>query len=134
MNEYERYKEKSIYSMSNAEQLLLLYDEAVKRLTKAELVLEDQNYENFEDCLLRTSRIVRYLIDILDMRQPVSQDLKSIYNYIIYDISRIKAGRERKKDEIGRIRHILSELRSAFEAASLKTADTHIVQNPGVLG
>ena len=83
---------------------------------------------------MRTSRIVRYLIDILDMQQPISRDLRRIYQYLIYDISRIKAGREREKDEIGRVRRILSELKDAFDQASLKVQDTHVVQNRGILG
>lgn len=134
MNGYQKYKEKSIYSMSSGELLLLLYDEAGKRLTKAEIALSEQEYKMFEDSLVRTSRIIRYLIDILDMRQPISGDLKRIYSYLIYDISRIKAGRERMKDEIPRIRKILSELRDAFEEASRKANDTHIVEHRGVLG
>lgn len=134
MNGYQKYKEKSIYSMSGPELLLLLYDEAISRLSKAEYALEDKEYDIFEDCMHRTSRIVRYLTDILDMGQPISRDLRRIYIYLIYDISRIKAGRERQKNEIGRIKHILSELRSAFEEASRKVSDTHIVQSRGVLG
>lgn len=134
MNGYQKYKEKSIYSMSGPELLLLLYDEAISRLSKADFALEDKEYDIFEDCLSRTSRIVRYLIDILDMGQPISRDLRRIYNYLIYDISRIKAGRERQRAEIGRIKHILSELRSAFEEASRKVTDTHIVPSRGVLG
>lgn len=120
--------------MSGAELLLMLYDEAVSRLTKAEYALEDKEYELFEDSLQRTSRIVRYLIDILDMEQPVSRDLRRIYDYLIFDISRIKAGREREKEEIGRLRHILSELREAFDEAGRKAMDTHMVQNKGILG
>ena len=50
MNGYSKYKEKSIYSMSGTEMLLLLYDEAVSRLKKAEIALEDKNYPVFEDC------------------------------------------------------------------------------------
>lgn len=134
MNGYQKYKEKSIYSMSGAELLLMLYDEAVSRLTKAEYALEDKEYELFEDSLQRTSKIVRYLIDILDMEQPISRDLRRIYDYLIFDISRIKAGREREKEEIGRLRHILSELREAFDEAGRKTMDTHMVQNRGILG
>lgn len=134
MNGYQKYKEKSIYSMSGPELLLMLYDEAISRLSKSELALESKEYEIFEDCLRRTSGITRYLIDILDMSQPISKDLRRIYTYLIYDISRIKSGRERQKDEISRIRHILSELRTAFEEASRKVTDTHIVQNRGVLG
>ena len=67
MNGYNQYKEKSIYSMSGAEQLLLLFDEAIKRLIRAENSLKENNYDDFEDCLLRVSRIVRYLTDILDL-------------------------------------------------------------------
>ncbi|MFR1832446.1 MAG: flagellar export chaperone FliS [Lachnospiraceae bacterium] len=134
MNGYQKYKEKSIYSMSGPELLLLLYDEAISRLTRAELSLEDKNYKDFEDCLKRVTRIVRYLIDILDMQYPISRDLRRIYNYLILDLSKVNAGRERQKDEIGRIRNILSELRDAFDQASRKVGDNHIVSERHTFG
>jgi len=77
---------------------------------------------------------VRYLMDILDMNQPISMDLRRIYNYLVYDLSRVNAGRERRQDEIGRIRHILSELREAFDGASRKVNDTHMVIQREVRG
>lgn len=134
MNGYNRYKEKTIYSMSGAEQLLLLYDETISRLTRAEYSLQDKNYEDFDDCIARVNRIVRYLLDILDMEQPISRDLRRIYNYLIYDLSMVKAGRERRQAEIGRIRHILSELREAFDEASRKVNDMHIVKESEIRG
>ena len=127
MNGYSQYKEKSIYSMSGPELLLLLFDESIKRLPRAELSLDEKNYDDFEDCLQRTSKIVRYLTDILDMSYPISHDLRRIYVYLVYDISIVSAGRERRRDEIGRIRHILSELREAFDGASRQVNDMHIV-------
>ena len=134
MNEYNRYKEKSIYSMSGPEQLLLLFDEMIKRLTRAQLSLKEKDYTDFEDCLARTSKIVRYLIEILDMEQPISWDLKRIYDFLIYDISSVKAGRERRMEEIGRIRHIISELREGFEGASKKVNDMHMVKSAEIRG
>lgn len=134
MNGYNHYKEKSIYSMSGAEQLLLLFDEAIKRLTRAEQSLKNKNYKNFEDCMTRVSRIVRYLMDILDMEQPISWDLRRIYEYLIFDLSRVMAGRQRRQDEIGRIRHILSELREGFDGASRKVNDMHIAKRAEVRG
>lgn len=134
MNGYSQYKEKSIYSMSGPEQLLLLFDETIKRLTRAEQSLKDKNYDDFEDCLKRVTRIVRYLIDILDMQYPISWDLRRIYDYLIYDLGLVRAGRERRFDEIGRIRHILSELREGFEGASRKVNDTHMVRENAVRG
>lgn len=134
MNGYQKYKENSIYSMSGPELLLLLYEEAIKRLSKAEYALEDKEYAIFEDCLDRTSRIVRYLIDILDMQQPLSRDLRRIYDYLIFDLSKIKAGREREKTEIDRIRRIIKELRDAFEQASCQAGGQRMIQNTGILG
>ena len=134
MHGYRQYKEKSIYSMSGPELLLLLFDETIKRLTRAEQSLKDGNYDDFEDCLRRVTRIVRYLIDILDMQYPISWDLRRIYDYLIYDLGLVRAGRERRFDEIGRIRHILSELREAFEGASKKVNDTHMVRENAVRG
>ena len=129
MNGYNRYKEKSIYSMSSSEQLLLLFDESISRLTRAEYSLEDKNYSDFEDCITRASKIIRYL-----MNQPISRDLRRIYNYLIYDLSIVKAGRERRRDEISRIRHILSELREAFSEASKQVNDMHVVKEAEIRG
>ena len=135
MSGYQKYKEQTIFSMSNIELLLLLYDEAISRLSKAELAVDDDDWNTFEDCLKRVAKIVRYLSDILDMsQQPLANDLWRIYNYLIYDISRVEAGWKRQKAEIGRIRHILSELRDAFNGASQKTNDSHITARKGVLG
>ena len=134
MSGYNRYKENSIYSMSGPELLFLIYDEAIKRLTRAEISLDDKNYADFEDCLTRTSKIVRYLKEILDMSQPISYDLRRIYEYLIYDLSRVKAGRERRRDEIGRIRHILSELKEAFEGANKQVNDMHMVKDTEIRG
>lgn len=120
--------------MSGPELLLLLFDEAIRRLKRAENSLKEKNYRDFDDCITRVSRIVRYLIDILDMSQPISWDLKRIYDYLIYDLSRVKAGRERRLDEIGRIRHILSELREGFDGASRKVNDMHIAKVVEVRG
>lgn len=134
MNGYNRYKEKSVYSMSGAEQLLLLYDEAISRLTWAKYSLDDKNYADFDDCITRTTKIVRYLIEILDMEQPISWDLRRIYNYLVFDLSMIRAGRERKRDEIERIRHILSELREAFDEASKQVNDMHVIKEAEIRG
>ena len=85
---FKQYKESTIYSMSNLELLLLLYDEAVKRLKMAQIALEDKKYETFEECLEKAGRIVRYLIQILDMQYPISKDLKRIRHladlYVFY--------------------------------------------------
>lgn len=117
MNKNNRYSEEEIRSMSSQEQLILLYNEAIRRLTEAEGALDGGNYEAYDNDLQRVSQIVRYLRDILDMNYTVSSDLSRIYEYLIYDISVVRAGRKSRREEIGRIRHILTELREGFEGA-----------------
>lgn len=117
MNAYQKYKEKSILSMSGPELVLLLFEEADKRLARAGYALEDKDYENFDKALNRTVMIVQYLIQILDLEQPISRELREIYHYVLYDIGRLQAGRERRKDEIPRIRQILAGLKEAFDQA-----------------
>ena len=46
---FKQYKESTIYSMSNLELLLLLYDEAVKRLKMSQIALEDKKYETLKN-------------------------------------------------------------------------------------
>lgn len=104
--------------MSGPELLDLLFAEADRRLAKARFCLEERRHEEFDRLMERAGEIVRYLNRILDMKYPISRDLRRIYTYLIYDISRIRAAREREQDEIGRIRHILSELREAFGEAA----------------
>ena len=134
MNIYQKYKEQSVFSMSGAELLNLLYLEADRRLGWAELALEEKNYLKFEKSISRVADIIKYLNSVLDMSYSISRDLRRIYNYLLYDISRIKSGRERQKAEIGRIRHILSELREGFEEAANRSGGNTVNQNRGILG
>lgn len=46
-NGYEQYKMQSVNTMTSGEMLLLLYDELLKRLTRAQVALEDENYDLF---------------------------------------------------------------------------------------
>lgn len=136
MNQYQKYKESTVYSMSPGELLIVLFDEAIGRLKKAEIALEDEEYVIFEDCLDRAIRIIRHLTDILDINQPLSWDLRRIYRYLLFDIGRIKAGRKRQQAEIGRVVHILQELRDAFDTASKEVGNVsvHIPTGSGVRG
>jgi flagellar capping protein FliD len=50
---FQAYKAQSVSTMTQGEQLLLLYDELVKRLTRAELALDKEDYTVFEESVDR---------------------------------------------------------------------------------
>lgn len=113
---YEQYKEQSINSMTKGEQLILLFDEIVKSLVKAEIAIKDENYELLEVSMQKASDIVRYLIDILDRSIPISQELYRMYDFFLYEFSRIKAGRNRAV--IVEVKTMVMEMRDAFREAN----------------
>ncbi len=115
MRGYQQYKEQSITTMTQGELLLLLFDELMKRTTRAELALERQDYGLFEASVDRCADIVRYLDDTLDRQYPISSNLHSLYDYFCFEFSRIKAGRN--GEELRRVKPMLADLRDSFQQA-----------------
>ena len=112
---YQQYKQQSINSMTQGELLLMLYDELVKRLMRAELALNKEDYDLFEADVTRSLEIVRYLDDTLDRQYPVGRDLARLYDFFSYELNRVKAGRNRT--ELERVKAMVMELRDTFREA-----------------
>ncbi len=115
---YQQYKQQSVNTMTRGEMLRLLYDELLKRLTRAELALDKKDYELFDKSVTRSTEIVTYLKDSLNFNYPISNELNRMYDFFIYELSRIEAGR--KKEVIAELRPLVVELRDAFSEADRK--------------
>ncbi len=120
MRGYQRYQEQTINTMTQGELLLLLYDELVKRLVRCDLALEKGDYAELDASADRAMDILNYLDDTLDRQYPISRDLHRLYDFFLYELNRVKIGRNRK--ELSRIRPMIGELRDAFRAADKNTA------------
>ena len=120
IQQYQQYKEQSLNTMTQGELLLLLLDELVKRLLRGDLALEEQNYELFEASMERCIDIVRYLDDTLDRQYPVSLQLHRLYDFFCYDLNRIMIGRN--KEEMDRLRPMITDLRDTFREAEAKVS------------
>lgn len=121
MRGYQQYKEQSINTMTQGELLLLVYDELVKRITRAELALNKQDYELFEASVDRCVDIIHYLDDTLDRKYDISAQLHRLYDFFCYDLSRVKAGR--KAEELGKLKSMFSDLRESFRTAEKASAE-----------
>ncbi|MCI5690826.1 MAG: flagellar protein FliS [Clostridiales bacterium] len=120
MRGYQRYREDAVHTMTPGELLLLLYDELVKRLTIAELELKKQNYPAFEAAVDRSLAIVHYFEDTLDRQYPISRDLARLYEYLCYELGRVKIGRN--ETELARVKGMAGELRDSFRQAEKNVA------------
>lgn len=116
---YQSYKEQSVNTMTKGEMLILLYDEIVKRLARAEIALKNQDFTVFEQSVNRSTDIVRYLIETLNFDYSVSGDLKRMYDYFLYELARLQAGRN--PSIIVELQGLVKELRGAFSTAAQQT-------------
>lgn len=114
-NGYQQYKEQSVMTMTSGEMLLLLYDELIKRLTRAELALEKQDYPLFNASISRSREIVLYLKSTLNSEYGISRELRQMYDFFLYELSRVEAGRN--PQIIEEMKPLVKELRDAFEEA-----------------
>lgn len=116
MNPYQNYKQQSISTMTQGEMLILLFDELIKRLTRAEFALEAKEFELFDASVQRSKEIVKYLKDTLDLDYPISGELIRMYNFYEYTLGRIGIGRN--KELIGELKPLVSDLRDTFKEAN----------------
>ncbi|MBR3704570.1 MAG: flagellar export chaperone FliS [Oscillospiraceae bacterium] len=117
---FQQYKEQSIDTMTPGELLLTLYDELVKRLTRAEIALEKGDYEVMEQSVQRATEIIRYLDGTLDRSYEISKNLAQLYEYFTYELVRVKVGRN--ATELQRVKKMVSELRDSFRTAAANSA------------
>jgi len=117
---FQQYKQQSLNTMTPGELLLLVLDELVKRFMRADLAIQQPDYELFEASIDRCIAIVRYLDDTLDRKYEISRELHRLYEFFSYDLNRIKIGRN--KEEMERLRPLLVDLRDAFRVAERTVA------------
>ena len=115
-NGYQQYKMQAVNTMTKGEMLLLLYDELIKRLTRAEMALEKKDYEVFEASVKRSGEIVQYLKDTLNTEYSISRELQRMYDFFLYEVGRLQASRN--KAVIEELRPLVMELRDAFREAN----------------
>lgn len=121
MRGYQHYREQALNTMTPGELLLLVYDELIKRLTQAELALSKEDYPTFEAAVDHALKIVHYLDDTLDRQYAISSQLTRLYEYFCYELSRVKAGRN--KTELERVKRMADELRESFRTADKNTTN-----------
>ncbi len=117
---YQHYREQSLNTMTNEELLLILYDELVKRVHRCGMALEQKDYALLDASADRSIEILRYLDNTLNMNYPVSHQLHRLYEFFTYEMQRVKFGRN--KEELEKIRPMITDLRDTFRVAERNAA------------
>ena len=81
-NAYAQYNNSKVLTASPAELTLMLYDGAIKFCNIAIMGVEEKNIEKAHNNIIKTSRIIDYFRQTLDMKYPVAQDFERVYVYL----------------------------------------------------
>lgn len=81
-NAYAQYNNSKVLTASPAELTLMLYDGAIKFCNIAIMGVEEKNVEKAHNNIIKTSRIIDYFRQTLDMKYPVAEDFERVYVYL----------------------------------------------------
>ena len=111
-SQIQDYKAQAVSSMSKGEQLVLLYEEALKNLKYSCVMLEKENYDTFFKCKKKSKDVFTYLLSILNFNYELSNNLFDLYNFFNKEI--IRAEVEKNSEPIESIIPMVSELKDAW--------------------
>ncbi len=115
-NPYQKYKQQSVMTMTQAEMMIMLYDEVVKQLNVAILTLDKKDFTTVNNSLQKSQRIVNYLRHTLNHDYELAGGLEAIYEYFNYKI--IQANVRKNKEPLVEIIPMLKELKETFATAN----------------
>ncbi len=115
LNPFEQYKKTSVNTMTKGELLILLFDEAIKKLNQSKLLMEHNDYENANISLEKVRNIFNYLIATLDDKYQISRELTDMYMFFNTEI--IKATSMKSTKHIDDILPIIKDLRNTWTEA-----------------
>lgn len=124
---YNAYKEASVKTASQGRLVVLLYEEAVKQLTLASSLFNQnlkvpvKDIERFGKCILKTQEILTELQVSLDMEKggEIAKNLMSLY--IFFNKQLTDANIKKDKTIIDSVLKMMSELCESWRQASAST-------------
>lgn len=128
LNPYQQYKEQSLTTLTSGEILVKLFDELSKQLTLSKIKIEQNDLGVANDALSKAQEIVSTLADSLDMRFPISRELRDMYIFIAQHL--MQANLKKDVQLIEDCVPLVRDLREAFEQAdkiNRKTNHANIV-------
>ncbi len=115
-NPYQKYKEQSLTTLTPAELIIKLFDEAIRQVKLAVININEKNLEESNKNILKTEDIITALKLNLDEKYPIAEDLGKMYD-CIYDCL-VDANIKKDVDALNEICDIIVDFRETFQQAN----------------
>lgn len=114
-NPYQQYKEQSLATLTPGELLIKLYEELAKQMTLAKIKIGTKDYAAVNTALQKCQTIVNTLASSLDMRYPISKELRNMYAFISGQL--LQANLKKDAKLIEDCLPLVRDLRDSFDQA-----------------
>jgi len=128
-NAYAQYKEQSLSTLAPGELLVKLFDELIKQCRLAVLAIDRKDLGAANDCLTKAQTIVTTLASSLDMRYPISSELRDMYVFLAKQL--LQSNLQKDTKLIEQLIPLMKDLRDSFDQAEKINRRT---QHAGVVG
>ena len=114
-NVYQQYKSQSITTMTGGELLVMLYDELIKDVKRAELAIDAHKVDTAHSSLMHAQDIIGYLAETLDNQYEISDELSRLYQFFTGQL--IQANISKDAEILREVLPMLMELRDTWKQA-----------------
>lgn len=114
-NPYQQYKEQALSTLTQGEILIKLYDELIKQLSIAKIRIGKNDLGAANDSFMKCQTIVNTLAGSLDMRYPISKELRDMYVFLSNHM--LNANMKKDTGMIDDCIPLIRDLRDSFEQA-----------------
>ncbi|MBD2845824.1 flagellar export chaperone FliS [Paenibacillus sp. IB182496] len=115
-NPYLKYQQSAVQTASPAQQLIMLYDGAIRFLRSALEAVETRNIESANANIQKAQAIIHEFVALLDFTYPVAKDLANIYEYMLHQL--IQANLTKSMEPIQEVLNHMIDLRETWVQAN----------------
>ncbi len=114
-NAYEKYQHDSVFTATPGELTLMLYNGAIKFIMQGEQYISQKDYESANNAIIKAQNIINELSHTLDMRYEISNNFKTLYEYILSKL--IEGNMKKDTDCLKEALHLVTEFRNTWQQA-----------------
>ncbi len=114
-NAYAQYKNQSLSTLAPGELLVKLFDELIKQCRLAVIGIGKKDLQLANNSLIKSQTIVSTLAGSLDMRFPISQNLRDMYIFFAQQL--LEANMKKNAELVEPLIPLMKDLRDSFDQA-----------------
>lgn len=114
-NNFERYQEQYISTLTPEELTTLLYNEIIKNISKAITKINNKQVGEAHFPIMKAQDIVVHLISTLDLNVPISSNLLPLYEYMYSTL--ISANVKKDTALLEQVKNMVADLKDTWQQA-----------------